>query len=217
MRGAPGTVGLQIFLLTAIGVVDPAVQHQFRRAALDLPQGNLAQQRHRIVVELLPARRIELAEQAGGIVIPTPPQISGQLPELLLGGLDESIESAGFADHGRHLRGRLRQHPNLVFLKNPGFGCLNHQHTLQNTSIDERDPQEGLVGIFAGLAKVLEARMVLHLLHGDRTHLFRYQSGQTFVQRQPQSSDTFAAKPQRRGQHQVARSGSSRYAEQTSV
>ncbi len=64
VRGAPGAVRLEIFLLAAVGVVDPAVQHQFAGAALDAGQRHLAEQRDRIVVELPPARRIEVAKQA---------------------------------------------------------------------------------------------------------------------------------------------------------
>ena len=42
VRRAPGAVGVQILLLAAVDIVDAAVQHQFRGAALDLVQRNLA-------------------------------------------------------------------------------------------------------------------------------------------------------------------------------
>ena len=44
------------------------------------------------MIELTPTQRIEIAEQAGGIVIPAPPQVASQRPEPLLSGRDESIE-----------------------------------------------------------------------------------------------------------------------------
>ena len=93
----------EIFPLAAIGVVDAAVQHQFAGAALHLRQRNLRQQSDGIVIELPPAHRIEVAEQAAGVVVPAPPQIARQRPEPLLGGRDEAIQSASFADHRRHL------------------------------------------------------------------------------------------------------------------
>jgi hypothetical protein len=46
---------------------------------------------------------------------------------------------------------------------------LNDEDTLQNASIDKRNSEERLIGIFAGLAKVLKARMVLRLLDGYQT------------------------------------------------
>ena len=81
---APGAIGLEIFLLAAVGVIDPAVQHQFAGAALDLRQRHLAEQRDRIVIELAPARRIEIAEHVDRVLIPTPPEIARQGPEPLL-------------------------------------------------------------------------------------------------------------------------------------
>ncbi len=71
---SPGAVRLEIFPLAAVGVIDSAVQHQFPRAPLNRRQRHLPQQRDGIVVELPPAYRIEIAEQAGGVVIPAPPQ-----------------------------------------------------------------------------------------------------------------------------------------------
>ena len=101
--GAPGAVRVQIFALAAIGVVDPAVQHQLAGAALHLGQGNLRKQGDGIVIELPPAHRIEIAKQAAGVVVPAPPQIARQRPQPLLGGSDKAIQSARFAHHRAHL------------------------------------------------------------------------------------------------------------------
>ena len=92
-------------------------KHQLAGATLDLRQRNLAQQRDRIVIELPPAHRIEVAEQARGVVVPTPPEIARERPEAFLGRSDEAIERAGFADDGRHLGGGFDQHAHFIFVE----------------------------------------------------------------------------------------------------
>src|SRR5437762_12109606 len=98
---SPGAVRAKILLLAAVRVIDPAVEHQFLGAALDSRQGNLCQQGDGIVIQLAPAYGIEVAEQAGGIMIPAPPQVSGERPESLPGRSDEPVESACLAHHRR--------------------------------------------------------------------------------------------------------------------
>ena len=88
-------------------------------------------------------------------------------------------------------------------LKGPGFDGLHHQNTLQNAPIDQRYAEKRLVGIFARLPKILEPRMVLHLFHRYRPHLFRHQPGEPLVHRQPERADALAAKSDGRRQHQV--------------
>src|ERR1700680_3370735 len=168
---SPGPVCRKILPLAAVGVVDPAVQHQFPSAALDLCQRDLPQERDGVVIELHPAHWIEVEEQTAGIVVPTPPQVSGERPEPLLGGSDEAIESAGLAHHGRDLGGGLDKHPNFILPKNPGLDSLDDENALQNASVDQWDPEERLVSIFACFTEVLEARMVFHLFDGNREHL----------------------------------------------
>src|ERR1700693_4723324 len=73
MPRSPGSVSPEILPLAAVGIVNPAVQHQLSRATLDLRQGNLCQKRDGVVLDLPPAYRIEVEEQARRIVIPTPP------------------------------------------------------------------------------------------------------------------------------------------------
>ena len=70
MASAPGAIGFQVFELAPVRVVDPAVQHQLSGATLDLRERDFAQHGHRIVIKLPPADWIEVAEQAGRIVIP---------------------------------------------------------------------------------------------------------------------------------------------------
>ena len=121
LRRAPGAVGVQIFLLAAIGVVDPAVQHEFARRGVRSPPAEFrSASATGLLIQLPPAHRIQIAKEAGGIVIPTPPEIAGQRPEPLLRGRDEAIESACLAHDrarparppppacGLHLRRKLR-------------------------------------------------------------------------------------------------------------
>src|SRR5208282_1833944 len=159
MPRSPSSVLLQILPLAAIGVVDPAVQHQLRGALLKLRQGNFPEQRDRVVIELDPTRGIEVEEQVRGIVVPAPPQIPGQRPEPLLRGRDEAVESAGLAHHRRYLGGRLHQHPNLVFVEDARLDGLYDENTLQDAAIDQRNSEERLVAIFVGLFEMLEAGM----------------------------------------------------------
>ncbi len=203
MRGAPGAIGAQILLLAAIGVIDAAVQHQLAGAALELRQRNFGQQRDGIVIQLPQTHRIEVAKQAGGIVVPAPPQVAGERPEPLLHGRDEAIQRARFAYHRRHLRGGLHQHLHFVVGEGAGFDGLNHQHALQDALIDQRNAAKRLVGLFARLAEIFETRMTGGMFDGHRPHLLGHQTGQAFVQRHAQRADALRAKSERRGQHQV--------------
>ena len=142
MFRAPSSVRLEIFLLAAVGVVDAAVQHQFARAALDAGQRHLAQQRHRIVVELPPARRIEIEKKVDRVLIPTPPEIARQRPKPLLDGSDETRERARLADDRRHLGSRLRHHVDFVFVEAAVLDRLDDEDALQNTAIDERHAEK---------------------------------------------------------------------------
>ena len=83
---APGPIGFEVFELCAAGrcVIDPAMKHQFACSALDLRERNFAQHGHRIVIKLPPAHWIQVAEQAGRIVVPGPPDIAGQRPKPFL-------------------------------------------------------------------------------------------------------------------------------------
>jgi hypothetical protein len=203
MPCSPGSVCRKILPLATVGVVDPAVQHQFPGTTLDLCQGDLPQERDGVVIELPPAHWIEVKEQSAGIVVPTPPQVSGERPEPLLGGSDEAVERAGLAHDGCDLGGGLDQHPDLILPKDPGLDGLDDKNALQDASINERDPKERLVGIFARFAEVLKARMVPHLFDGNGAHLLGNKAGETFVKGETESADTLGAKSERRGQDQV--------------
>ena len=199
----PGAIGLEIFLLAPVSVIDPAVQHELPGPALDPRQRHLAKQRDWIVIELAPARRVEVEEHVDRVLIPTPPEIARQGPEPLLKRRDEARQSARFGDHRRKLRGGLGHHVDFEVSKTTILDGLDDQDTLQNSPIDERDAEERLVSLFAGFFKIFEARMVSHLLHRDRAHFLRHQAGKPFMDRHAQGADTLGSKSKRGGQDQV--------------
>ena len=137
MAGAPGSIGFQILAHAPVGVIHAAVKHQLGRPGIQPGEGHLTQKCNRVVVEFAPARRIEIKEKAGRVVIPTPPEIAGQGPETLLQGSNEAIERTGLAHDRRHLACRLRQFANVLRGENAGLDSLNHQNALQDAAINQ--------------------------------------------------------------------------------
>jgi len=125
------------------------------------------------VIELAPAQRIEIAENAGGIVIPTPPEVASQRPQPLLRRRDKAIQRARLAHHRRNLSRSFGQHFDFVFQKDARLFRLNHQHSLQHSAIDQRNSEKRLVSILAGLGKIFETRVAVSLLHRDWANLLR--------------------------------------------
>ena len=100
---APGAPRIQIFPHAPVGVIDAAVQHQFRGTQLQLGQRKLAQQRYGILIQLPPPYRSQVQEQGGRIGVPTPPQVARESPEPLLRRRDEPVKGARFAHYRRNL------------------------------------------------------------------------------------------------------------------
>src|SRR5215468_8258338 len=125
VTGGPSAVGLQVFALAAESVVDAAVQHHFAGAPLNAGKRNFTQERNWIVIELVPADRIEIAENTDGIVVPAPADVTSQSPEALLGGSDKAVKSAGLADHGGYLTSCSGQRLHFIFGEAAGFDCLH--------------------------------------------------------------------------------------------
>ena len=78
VHGAPTRLVGEVLLEPAVGLVDPAVEHQFRGAGLEPLGGELGQQGDRVVVELPPADRVELPKHVGDLGMPAPPEVAGQ-------------------------------------------------------------------------------------------------------------------------------------------
>ena len=179
------------------------MQPQFLGAALQRRQGDLRKQPHGIVIEFPPARGIEGAEQAAGVLIPAPPQIARQGPEALLRGSDEAVEGARLADDRRNLRGGRRQHLDFVFAKGTRFDGLQDQNTLQHAAVNQRNAQKRLIGILPAFAEVLETRVILHLADVYRTDLLGHQTREALVHSHAQRADRLRLQSDGRRQHQI--------------
>src|SRR6266498_3301972 len=94
-------------------------------------------------------------------MIPTPPQIASQRPQALLQRGDEAIKSPSLTHDRGDLSGSLAEHSNFVGAENTRFDSLNNQNTLENSAVDQGHAQEGLIGVFSGIAEVFEAPMIL--------------------------------------------------------
>src|SRR6202020_878550 len=161
------------------------------------------EQRNRILIQLSPSYRIQIAEQACRVMIPAPPEITSQTPKPFWGWSDEAIQRTGFVDHGRYLGRRLGEHLNFILAENSRLHSLNDQHTLQNSAVNEWNPQERLVLIFAGFRKVFETWVSVGLLHRHRADLFRHQASQTFMDSHPQLANTLSPETDGGSQHQI--------------
>ncbi len=116
---------------------------------------------------------------------------------------NKPVQGAGFAHRGRDLGRGFGQNADFFVFEDAGRHRLHHQNTLQHAPVYEWNTQKGLKGIFSRFLEVLEARMVLHLFHRDRAHLFRHQPGQTLVHRHAQSANALRPQAEGRGQHQI--------------
>ena len=118
MRPQRGRLG-HVFLQPAVGLVDAAVEHQFGGPHFQPFGRELRKQGDRVVVQLPPADRVEIAEEVDHFGVPTPPQVSGQRDALFVEGFRR--ESGG---HGcLHLL--IRKRFNLAH-KEPPFRCADY-------------------------------------------------------------------------------------------
>jgi hypothetical protein len=122
-------------------------------------------------------------------MVPAPPQVSGQRPEPFLCGRDKAIQSAGFAYRGRNLICGLREHSDFIFAKGPGRDGLYHQNSLENATVNQGNTEKRLVIVFAGLAEIFKAGMLVSVLFGHRTYLLCHQAGEPFMDTHAQSAN----------------------------
>jgi hypothetical protein len=204
---APGAVGVQVLTLAAVTVVDAAVQDELGGAKLQLFQRHLAEQGDRVLIELPPARGVEIAKKADRVMVPAPPQVARQRPEPLLRRADEAVEGTRLAHHGSDLVGGVDQHANLVLAEDARLPGLHDEHALQDSAVDEGHAEEGVVLLFAGLLEVLEARMLLDVVDGDRQHLLGDQAGEALVDGHAQRADAARMQAEGGGEDKVAAVG----------
>ena len=165
--------------------------------------GSLLQQRDRVVIQLTPASRIEIVEQAAGVLVPAPPQVARERPQLFLRRRDEPVHDAGLADDRRHLDGGRHQRLDLLVGEVARLERLHHQRALQHAVVDERHAEERLERLLAGLAEVLEARVRLRVLDRHRPDQLGDQADEPFVQAEAERADALGPQPHRGGEDQV--------------
>ncbi len=106
------------------------------RAFFELFHGNLFEERHRIAIQRSPQYGVQLAEQRGGIVIPTPPEVLGKCPELVIGRRDKLLQGPGFGNDGCQLLSCRGEHPDGLSGENVWLDGLYHDHTQQKSVAD---------------------------------------------------------------------------------
>ena len=198
---------LQVLLQPAVGVVDSAVERQLRRALLELLDGDLLEQGDGVVVERAPEHRIDLAEQAGRVGVPAPPEILRQGAQPLVSRRDELSERSRFGDDRRQLRAGHRQQAHVLGPEGTGLDRLDDEHALQQSALDDRHAEKRAIRVFARFRKVLEAGMCGGIGDELRSEAFGDQTREPFRQAHPDAPDAFRAQADRRREHQVGAVG----------
>ena len=170
-------------------------------ALFQLLDGDVLQQRRRVVAALAPERGIQLAEQARRVVVPAPPQVLRERGQALVRGRDHLAERARLADDRRQLPARHHQHPHLVVAEDARLARLHDQHALQQAAIDHRDTEERVVGVLAGFLEVLEPRVRRRVGEDLRLQFLGHQPDEPFADVHADSADAFrsAARSSRPG------------------
>ena len=80
---------------------------------------------------------------------------------------------------------------------------LHHQRALEHAIVDEGHAQKGLERLLAGFAEVLEARVRLRVVDGDRAQLLGDQPDEPFVEPEAERADALGPQADGGGQDQV--------------
>lgn len=203
MRVAPRGGAFAVLLQPPERVIDAVGQREVADALVEVVERHLREQRHRVAAQLLPARRIEVLEQAHGAGVPAPPHVPRKRPEPALERPDRLVALADLRDEGTDLARRQQQRGDLVVGEAALLDRLHDQHALQQLPVDQGDAEERVVRVLAGLREVLEARMPLHVRRLDRPQLLGDQPRESFVQLHPDLADALGAQADGGGQHQM--------------
>ena len=114
----------------------------------------------------------------------------------------EVPDGARLADNRRELCAGRGQHAHVVVAERARLGGLHDEHALKHAPIDDRHAKERAIRILAGLAEVLEARVLRGVLHDDRAHLLRHQTGKPLGDSHLDAADALLSQPDGGGQHQ---------------
>ena len=113
---APGGNLAHVFLQPPIGLVDAAVEDHFGRPHFQPLGRELGQQGDRIMVQLPPANGVEVAEEIDDLVVPAPPQISGQGDALFIQRFRRKSKCGGHFESGcwRRFNQAHGKHPSTM-------------------------------------------------------------------------------------------------------
>ena len=101
MRRAPGLPQPEIFLQPAVGVIDAAIEHQFGGPHFQPLGREFRQQRDRVVVQLPPADRVQIAKQVDDFRTPGPPKVASHRDAFVVQRLRRHLRQRQFlARHG---------------------------------------------------------------------------------------------------------------------
>ena len=191
-----------MLLHAAIRVVDAAVQHERRRALFEQRGRYLPEQGDRIVIECAPQRRVERPEEARGVVIPAPPHVARERIQPLVCGCDKLPQRARLAYDRGELRSCHREHTDRIGAECARLGRLDDEYALQQSLVDERDPEKRVIRVFAGLAEIFEPRMGRRVFHDQRRQRLANQTGKPLRQSHAHAPDAVGAQADGRGQHE---------------
>ena len=176
-----------VAVLAAVGDLAPLEQHvEIRSHGLDRRLQPLQLLRHVVGDEISDdhARLVQHHVTERDAVVE---RHAGELQRSAGGRLGTGLGDRGQlarGDHlGEHHRGGLQR---LLFLLGVGATrpVLHHQHAERVAGAQDRNAEEGVVDLFAGLRAIREGRMVLGFRQVDRVGLARDQADQAFVRAQ---------------------------------
>ena len=168
-----------------------------------LVERHLRQQRDRIVVELPPATGIEVAEQAGRVLVPAPPQVAGQRRRRSCAGAMNCPRVRASLTTCESWCPAALMAATIGRIERPRVDGLHHQHALQHAAVDERDAEERAIGILAGFPEVLEARMRGRVVHDQRLQLLGDEADQAFVEPHADPADAVGSQADGGGEDQI--------------
>ena len=135
----PRMFRLEVLLQPAIGIVDPAMELELLCPFLQRLDGDLLQERNRIVIELAPPDRIELPKEGRRIVVPAPPEVARERVESLMRRCRRLAERPRFADDRRQLCACHDEHPDIVLAERPAFDGLDDEDSDEQAAIQNWD------------------------------------------------------------------------------
>ena len=181
VTGAPRVLRVQVLLQAAIGMIDPPVQRELRRAHLELMHVDLLQQRNRIVIAPLPEHRDRDRETARRSPSPSSTRDSGRCAaSRRCTGATNCPSVRASLTIGASCTPSRREHAHVLVGEGPRFRCLDDEHTLEHAAVHDRHAEKRAESVLADVAEILEAGMRDRIRHDDRLRLLGDETGESF-------------------------------------